>query len=171
MGKPLLCRFGMHGWVNQGTAESGHLRLECRCGASWLRRPVSRRQPMASVQPSVPATSKGATMQLQDGTLVVMSTVDSGEGMEAAISGRLTVTEGILTLTDGKAAPALLLLPRNARPVPGDPAGVRIGRRTVRIGDSVAGAGGGVTRPSTLLPEQLPPNTATWPIVALQSVR
>lgn len=44
MGKPLLCRFGMHRWVNQSTAESGHLRLECRCGAGWLRRPTNRRR-------------------------------------------------------------------------------------------------------------------------------
>jgi len=34
MGKPLLCHFGMHRWVNQGTAESEHFRLDCRPSAA-----------------------------------------------------------------------------------------------------------------------------------------
>jgi hypothetical protein len=40
MGKPLLCRLRGHRWVNNGSTEDGHLRLECRCGATWLRRPT-----------------------------------------------------------------------------------------------------------------------------------
>jgi hypothetical protein len=43
MWKPLLCRLGRHKWVNKGRTEAGHIRLECRCGAGWLRRPTSRK--------------------------------------------------------------------------------------------------------------------------------
>jgi hypothetical protein len=37
--KPLLCRLRRHKWINHGTTADGHLRLECRCGVTWLRRP------------------------------------------------------------------------------------------------------------------------------------
>ena len=40
MGKPLLCRLRRHRWVNKGSTEDGHVRLECHCGATWLRRPT-----------------------------------------------------------------------------------------------------------------------------------
>jgi hypothetical protein len=42
MWKPLLCRLGRHRWKSKGITESGHLHLECRCGAGWLRRPPRR---------------------------------------------------------------------------------------------------------------------------------
>lgn len=109
-------------------------------------------------------------MRLSDGTTVVLSTAHSDEAMEAIVRGRVTVTGGILTLTDGDRPPLLLLLPNDTRAVPGDPAGVSIRGRTIRTGQFVRGSGGGVSRPSSLLPDELPQPAAEWLIVALSSI-
>jgi hypothetical protein len=54
-------------------------------------------------------------LRLSDGTTVILSTANSDEAMEAIVRGRVTVTDGILTLTDGERAPLLLLLPNDTR--------------------------------------------------------
>ena len=107
-------------------------------------------------------------LQLSDGTTAVLSTASSDEAMEAIVRGRVTVTGGILTLTIGDQQPLLLLLPRDTMAVAGEPAGISI--RGAPSASANPFAAGGVTRASSLLPDELPPAAADRPVVALSSI-